>query len=247
MYIGNSVILYLIDGINKGLVGNAQNVIRSFKYADERMKEEFSKYLPEILAVFEAYDNKFGVVVRKTKDLFMLKDILDYYDGKIPPRHVAWIMSSLYNLVCYLDYSKLSHNSITLDTYFVSPRFHSGALLGGWWYSVPQECRMIGVPEEIYSIMPPHVTYKKTGSILTDLESIRLIGRELLGDRNGTKLTETGGAPMQMIDWLRGAAAGNALMDYSKWDEILDESFGERRFIEMKIDDDDLYSKVNKK
>ena len=91
--------------------------------------------------------------------------------------------------------------------------------------------------------MPPNVKDKKLGSILTDLESIRLVGRELLGDRNGTKLGEMGTAPSAMIDWVRGVASNTALNDYNKWGDILDLSFGRRRFVDMNFSKEEIYSK----
>lgn len=170
VYIGNSVLLYLIDEVHKSLFSNAERIICSFTYANDGMKSEMSKNLPKIISTFEVINNQLAVVIEKAPDLVSLRDVLDYYDGAIPPRHAAWVISCLLNICCYLDFAVLSHNSISLETFFISPENHSGSLLGGWWYSVPKGVKMLGVPEKIYSIMPPHVKDKKCGSILTDLE-----------------------------------------------------------------------------
>ncbi|MCX7920727.1 MAG: hypothetical protein N3B21_01695 [Clostridia bacterium] len=247
MYIGDRVAVYLVDDIYRDLFKNADRVIREFTFANDIMKEEISRYLPKVISKFETTDNRLGMVVEKKVDLFLLRDVLSFYDGKVPVRHVAWILSTLYNLVCYLDYADLSHNAISLDTYFISPQNHNGALLGGWWYGVYQGSKMIGVPEITYSIMPPKVADKKCGDIITDLELIRLIGRELLGDRNGSKLYAMGAAPVPIIEWLRGVSSGNALEDYRKWGRVLEESFGTRRFVEMNVTGEELYSKINGK
>ncbi|AKA67927.1 J domain-containing protein [Clostridium scatologenes] len=246
MYIGNTVVLYLLDENNKDLYENAVKIIDNFTYADLGMKEEVSKYLPKIIGKFETKDNKLGIVIQKTSDLFLLNDVLDYFDGNIPEKHAAWILSSLYNLVCYLDYAKLSHNSISLKNYFVSPKCHSGALLGGWWYAVPQGEKMLGVTEETYSIMPPKVKNTKAGDISTDLESIRLIGRELLGDKNGTNLNSKIFIPIPMINWVRGVSSSKAVEDYENWMKCLYDSFGERKFTIMNLNDTQLYEKVKK-
>lgn len=242
-YIGNSVLLYLIDEAHKNLLNNAEKIIDSFTYANDAMKREMSKYLPKVISEFEVINNQMAVVIEKTPDLVSLRDVLAYYDGAIPPRHAAWIISSLLNICCYLDFAALSHNSISPDTLFISPENHSGALLGGWWYSVSQGERMLGVPEKIYSIMPPHVKDKKCGSILTDLESVRFTGREILGDRNGTKLRDMH-IPSPMVDYLRGAASSKAVEDYSRWMEALTLSYGSRRFVDMDLTPDKLYEKV---
>lgn len=247
IYVGNTVVLYLINNEYKNLFENLSGIEKRFTFADEKMKSEFERYLPRVIGKFETLDSRFGIVVKKTPDMLTLKDVLNYYDGKMPVRHVAWIISSLMNLVCYINYTGMSHNSISLDTYFISPKLHSGSLLGGWWYSVPLGDKMLGVTEKTYSIMPPQVKSKKNGDILTDLESIRLIGRELLGDRNGTRLLESSDVPDPMVSWLRSVASGKASEEYSKWSDILYQSFGKRKFVKMEFDEDKLYLKIKNK
>jgi hypothetical protein len=235
MYISDTVLFYLIDEEHKKFVENYHTSINNLTFANDKMKAEMQKYLPKIVSEFETIGNQLGIVIEKSPDLFLLRDVLKFYAGKIPAEHAAWILSSLYNMACYIDYAGLSHNAITLENYFISAKEHSGALLGGWWYAVSQNTKMIGVPEKVYLIMPPNVKDKKLGNITTDLESIRLLGRELLGDRNGTKLMEMKAAPIAMIDWVRGAASDSALKDYRKWDDILDLSFGKRCFVNMDL------------
>lgn len=244
MYISRTVILYLINNEYMELIQNAEEVIGNFTFANDEMRLEVSKYLPKIICKFETIGNQFGVVIEKSPELFLLRDVLNFYNGEVPPCHTAWILSSLYNIICYIDYLGLSHNSISLDTFFISPKLHFGALLGGWWYTVHQNMRMLGVPEKTYAIMPPQVKAKGSGSILTDLESARLIGRELLGDENGTKLVDNRNIPSPLIYWLRGTASDSAIKDYSNWIKALEESFGKRRFVEMKLTEDTLYLKI---
>ena len=239
-YIGDSIVLYLIPKDHQEFFDNAKERINSFQYANDKMKTEASRYLPKILSIFETEDNQLGMVIEKTSDLILLKDVLDFYKGKIPDKHVAWILSTLYNLTCYLDYSGLSHNALSIDNYFISPKFHSGALLGGWWYSVPQESKLKGLPSYTYSIMPVKIKDKKIGSTITDLELIKSIGRELLGDRGGNKLLDV--APTDMVNWLRISTSNKALDNYSKWQEVLTQSFGKRKFVEMNLTSDMLYN-----
>jgi len=246
VYIGNSIVFYLIDKAHKNLFENMIKISSTFTFVDKKMKTEFEKYLPIVIRKFETTTNQLGIVIKKTADFVALRDVLNYYEGKVPARHVAWIISSLMNLVCYINYNGLSHNSISLDTYFISPKLHSGSLLGGWWYSVPLGTKMLGVSEKIYSIMPPQVKNKKCGDILTDLESIRLIGRELLGDRHGTRMLEKSYIPLPMAKWLLGVSYDSPSVEYTKWTEVLHKSFGERKFIEMELDANKLYSKIKK-
>ncbi len=242
IYLGSKMICYLLEKTQRNFYQNALQQLESFAFANEKMRLEISKYLPKLLAKFETKDY-YGMVISKTAELLCLKDVLAFYHGQLTDRHVAWILGTLYNLACYLDYAGLSHNAISLENYFISPKEHTGALLGGWWYTVKQGSKMLGVSEKLYGIMPPVVKNEKQGSILTDLEAIRLVGRELLGDPNGTRLESMKVAPSSMINWLRGVASETAYQDYQNWDQVLSASFGRKKFVTLDLSERDLYSK----
>lgn len=246
MYIGERAVLYLLTEANRAFYENGVRALEGLGFADDRMRKEVARYLPQGLGRFETVDHCWGLVVGKTPDVLLLKDVLRYYEGRVDVRHTAWILSSLYNLACYLDYSRLAHNAITMDSYFISLQQHNGALLGGWWYATPQGGRMAGVPEQIYSVLPPRVREEKRGDVQTDLEAIRLIGRELLGDRTGSRLAESGEVPEALLHWLRSAPAESAWEEYSRWKSVLERSFGARRFVEMRLTAAELYGKLNR-
>ena len=238
MYIGNNIIVYAVKKEFEDLFDNAVKVINSFKYSTKEMEEEFARCLPKILDTFQTKEILY-LVVSKTPDVFLLKDILNHFSGRMDGRHVAWIINRLYNILCYTDHLGLSHNAISLDTYFISPEFHSGLLLGGWWYAVPHGAKLISVPSTTYELLPPVVKSSKVGHISTDLELIRALGRELLGDRNGTKLLSLNEATLgPIINWLRGVASSTSnkvVTDYTKWEEVLLQVFGPRKFVKLKI------------
>lgn len=240
-YIGNNSILYLIDEEHSDFVENALSKINNLNYANDDMKTEFQKYLPNILKKFETFDKKTVILIKKTEDVFSLKDILKYYNGKVPPRHVVWILSSLYNMACFLYVNKLSHNGITIDNYYISPLYHSGLLLGGWWYTVPLGDKMLGVPADIYSVMSPEMQTLKKGDYLIDLEAIRLIGRTLLGDKNGIELLDDKEIPTPLINWVRGLPVNNPMKEYKQWEKVILDSYGKREFIVMNIDINKMY------
>ena len=241
-YIGNRSILYLIDKVHLNFVDNALDRIKNLKYENNNMKFEFEKYFPKVSRKFETKDEKVVILIEKPEDAYSLKDILNYYGNKVPSRHVTWILSSLYNIACYLYYNNLSHNGISIDNYYISPSNHSGLLLGGWWYTVPLDGKMLGVSNEIYNIMSPDMISNKIGTFLLDLESIRLIGRTLLGDKNGIAIIGDPDIPEPLIDWVRGVTVNNPIEEYKLWEKVIKESYGERKFIEMNIDKDKLYS-----
>ena len=241
MYISDTIVAYLIDNKHKNFLDNYKLRVKNFKYANDKMKTEFSKYLPNILEEFETVDNQIGIIVQKTPDLLLLKDVLDYYNGNIPDKHVAWILSSLYNIICYVSFNGLSHNAISLNNYFISPQYHSGALLGGWWYTVGQGDKMLGVSKEIYNILPPKTKENKQGNITTDLESVRFIGKQLLGEKNGCKIKYNTTIPKTLIDWMLVGSSESAVEEYSKWNIVLNNTYGKRKFVDMNLSSDILY------
>jgi hypothetical protein len=232
MYIGNTYVAYFVQKKYRNLYENVRGHL-TFEYASDKMREEFLKYLPTKLDEFET-DEHFVLVIKKTSDLLLLRDVLEYSKEKLTDRHVAWVLSRLYNLACYLDFSKLSHNAVNLNTYFISPPFHGGALLGGWWYCTPFDYAMIGVPAENYSILPPKIRDKKVGCIKSDLQAIRAVGRTLLGKQEASE-------PFKL--WLKGFCAETAFKEYELWNKVLDESYGKRKFVELPITAEMLYDK----
>ena len=249
MLIADSYVSYLVDAGHKLFFDNAVRKIGNFVYASDEMKQEVSRCLPILHKLFESQDGRFVMVLKKDPDLLLLRDVLDHYtEAGLPAeweRHVAWIQSTLHNICCYLEYAGLTHNDISPDTYFISPTGHSGALLGGWWYSERSGIKLLGVTSRTFNLMPLDVRNEKLADPRVDLELVRSVGRELLGDVSGMKLLSTNPAPEPMLVWLRHPSAGNARNDYRLWrDEVLPDSFGPRRFVELILKSDDLYGQV---
>lgn len=246
MLAGDSIVAYLVDARHRPFFDNAVRRIGNFAYASDAMRQEVSRYLPTIRKIFEARDGRLVMVLRKSPDLLLLRDVLDHFGAVgFPagwPRHVAWIQSTLHNLCCYLEYAGLTHNDISPDTYFISPRHHSGALLGGWWYSERAGLKLSGVPSRTYNLMPLDVKNGKLADPRVDLELVRSVGRELLGDISGMKFLHTRPAPAPLLAWLRHPTTGSAITDYKLWREnVLIDSFGKPSFVEMNLRPEDIY------
>lgn len=242
MYVGEDHVTYLVDPQHKGLFDNAEKLTHKFKYASDRMEKEISRYLPKGVGQFELKDKRLGMRVPKSPDMLLLRDVLNFYGGALDPKHVAWIQSSLQNLACYLSHAGIVHHNISPDTYFISPEFHSGALLGGWWYAAKQGTTISRVPTRTHEYLPFKVRHEKKAYPQTDLELILATGRELLGDITGTKLLK-GKTPKEMVAGLRVAASDDAVNSYKQWMVVLKDSFGARRFTKMDLNAVVLYAK----
>ena len=240
LFIGTETVTWLVGKEHADLFESALAVINGLPFADGRMVAEMQPALPEIAAHIETRD-QLALVMRKAPDLLLLCDVLDHCGGRMDARHVAWIISSLLNLACYLDYAKFAHNAILSNAVFISPQQHSSALLGGWWYAVRQSQPMRAAPAVTVQYAPPEAIARKRGDIRTDLELMRAVGRELLGDITGARLARDKAAPQPMLDWLRLPSCGSPVHDYQTWQQVLKASFGERRFVKLNLSTIDLY------
>lgn len=181
-YLTQNNIYYLFDVNYETFCENAKIRINDIQYPDKKMENAFSLFVPQKGLSFEkTKDNKFLIKINKNPDLIVLSDLFKHYNFNIPERHVAWIISRLSNLCCFFDYLKIAHNGIDLNSCFISPANHTLAILGGWQYSSLQNTIMIGTTKDIYALMSPKIKSNKIASIQTDLESVKSIGRKLLG------------------------------------------------------------------
>jgi len=227
-YVCDNDAVYVLDPRHEKYYKNAMQRVKSLKYANNKMQDEIGRFMPEIKHSRELEDRRWLIVVKKTDDMFLLSDLLEHFGGNIPAVHAAWIISRLSNICCYLGYMGLAHNGISLNNCFVSPKQHTIALLGGWWYCVKQGEKMIGTQRAIYDLMLD----KKMASPLPDLESAKAIGRGLSKDY-----------PKAIIKFLHGGSSDNPVTEFGKWSDALTEAFGPRRFIKLDIAKDAIYKK----
>jgi hypothetical protein len=226
-------IVYLFDFSKKKYYNNYINQIENLKYADGEMKKMFQPLFPTVIAEHDTVDNKHIIVVSKTEDVYPLRCVLDnFYKGDIPDTHLAWMVSRMMNIACYLKYNKQVHNGINIDNMFVSLQYHTILLIGGWWYAVDEDAKMIGTTKEIYSIMPPKVKADKNACSVTDVESVKAFGRKYLADS----------APQAFKNFVNSGSKDDSMAEMEKWDDALIESFGKRKFIKIEATNKQIYN-----
>ena len=230
MYVGDTNLLFAVDIKHGALFRNGRDRMTEFRYASPDMQAEMERFLPRVKRHIQGIDYEY-LLLEKTPDVVTLRDLLEHCDGKIPVKHVAWIVSSMLNVLCYLQWANLTHNAISLDTFFVSPMHHSGLLLGGWWYSRLVGSRLPAIPTRTAELM----SYGQRNSALADSsldqDLVRAVGRELLGDAVGTKLHSDLEIPKVLADWLLTSTNQTSTQDYSTWlNKVLPTAFGKRQF-----------------
>lgn len=242
MYISNNLITWkfrneFINDVKKGL-----NNIKNISFRNEKMKQDFQKYIPKLHKFIESEDY-FYVLISKESRFINLLDIYEYFNEKMDVRHVAWILSVLYNQICFLHFNNIMHGGLTIENIYIDPKMHDGIILGGWWYSLPNNEKLSILSKKAVDIAPVSMINNKKSDLLLDLEMIKSIGIQLLGHKNGIQLKNDKDVPQPLTDWLRTASLGEAVKDYSFWfNNVLPQSFGERKFVEMKININDIYT-----
>lgn len=232
-YISDTQVTFVVDGRHRALVDTAVATTRGWRFASDRMKENSSRYLPGPFTVNETDDGRVVVSVEKGMGLLPLREVLLHFGGQLDARHVAWILSRLYDLVCYLSYSRVVHHDIAMDNLFIDPERHGVALLGGWWHAKVEGASLTTVPARTHKLLPWSVQKSKKASSRTDLELVRALGRELLGV--GPTLSFPSYVPAAMAAWLKAPSGGKSVDDYRGWTKTLEASFGPRRFVAMDL------------
>jgi hypothetical protein len=241
VYIGiNTVGWYIKDGY-EDLVLNGLRTIGSIKFPDNKMKDQHQRFLPFVERTIFTSDDGYLVLMKKTEDVILLNDLIKHL-GRIDPKHVAWMISSLLNILCFYEIIGLTHNGLSPETVFVSPLHHAAFPLGGWWYALKAGNKLKYLPPSVHKVTPTDIINKKVAGIRTDLASVRMIGRTALGDPTGARLQSMSDVPKPLANWLRFPPPKKAVDDYENWMKVLKDSFGPRRFLKFDINPSAIYS-----
>src|SRR5262245_31044798 len=233
-------VAFLVEKEHATLFETGLHRIKEIRYPDARIRGDLAKFMPHVQGVYET-DKHHIAIIAKTEDAILLKDLLAHVGGQLPPKHTAWVVSSLLNLACFFEVTGLTHNAISPETIFVTAMRHAVYVLGGWWYAAPTGSQIEFLPETTYALMPRSMTTGKRADIRLDLESIRAVGRTILGDSTGLGLVCRKELPKPMANFLRLPSSGSAIDDYRAWGKALKDSFGPRRFVELPISSRDVY------
>ena len=241
-YLGGSLLTFVIEDEYADLAETARRTIAGLGYANDGMRDSLAGRLPVLKTGFKTRDQTVLILERPAETL-RLRDVLDHFGGRIDPVHVAWIVSELLNLACYLAWAGVAHDDISLDSVYIVPAQHKVWLPGGWWYANPIGGRMNALPERTLTVAPATVLDTKQASPRVALELIRLLGRELLGDPDGLRLGADPTVPKALGAWLRLPAPDSPREDYGQWPRVLRDSFGPPRFVALDLTADTLYKK----
>lgn len=199
--------------------------VENLKYEDDKMEKEFKRYFPKIVTHFETDDNKYCVLLDKTSEVLNLGHIMRSYQSKgqkFPAKQAAWILNRLYNITCYMNFYNKVSNGISLDNIWVSPEMHTVLLYNGWEYTTHKDADMLGCPKDVYRVLPIKVKDSKKSKLITDLESIKQVGRILYQGYDNLE---------HINKFLKLGVSDDVFEEWDKYSEALNKDFGKREFI----------------
>ena len=121
MYVAENNIIFVIDRSKKQYYDNYVSKTRRFPKLDKNVWKTIQYMVPEVSKHFETIDGDFAIIVNKPCKIYPLKEILNYFGGKLRPEYVASMVNRLHNFVCYLELIGMNHNGITIENLFFAP------------------------------------------------------------------------------------------------------------------------------
>lgn len=239
--VGSKTIAYEVPSEFADVVANEQERIGALRFANDGMKAQMQHFLPVIEKVVETSD-RIVTILKRPADCVLLTDLIAHFSGSIPAVHVAWIVSSLENMCCYLGYLGIAHGAISPSNILVCPERHSIVLVGGWGFATEFGKRPLALPERTASRIPGLAVAGSTVDAKTDLTLIRATAQDALGSSGGGGLMMDKSVPEQVARWLLLPPKGSAQSDYESWGVCLTEAWGKRTFVKMDADPRKIYA-----
>lgn len=237
--IGSSHVTYVIPHEHEDLVIAGLRAIGTIRFPTPEFKTALEQFFPKTLKVLELADRGgWSISLAKDPDDVLISDLMDLMGGRIPAEHVAWMVSSMLNLLSYLgEVNKMTVNGLTPSTVFVNPQRHSASFLGGWWYAASTGSGITALPPETYRLAPNKLRIHKKASPELDLACVKHIARVALGDPSGGSLRTRGDVRKEVAEFLLTPAGRSAVVEYKSWYEVL----GKRKFVPLRVTGNDVY------
>ncbi len=217
----NIIFRFLKNWEQKALDCRKGVAMLDYPSADTR---SLSDFFPQIAGGYALTDNTGLLVLQKEETEYPL-----CLFGRLPGRHVAWIISRMENLCCVLEYSHLVHPRFGMDTLYINPYTHQASLYGHFWNVVKNNT--------------PSGDHRSVYTTRDNLTALRHTAAQLLGYPKAGMVQVTEDVPQALADFLNQPPKNTAYEDFALWDEMLIKAYGERKFIRMQADDATVYGK----
>lgn len=233
IFVGETSIAYVVGKTNEDLANRAS--ARKWTF-EANHRKDLEPLFPNPTREIRLHDGRM-FVYRRNRDQVLLRDLMDA-DGKIPGPSVAWMISRMLNLACFLDYKQVSHLALSPDVLFVSPENHTMALVGPTIFATDYGKKPLAAPKRTLEVVPAIRGEKFAAGPQADLKLIRDIGLHLLGDPSGNRLRTFDDVRPEIATWLTNPPAPTALEDFQSWEQTL----GPRKFVKYPKSASDYYA-----
>lgn len=250
MYVAKRNVIYIFEKQYEKYAMNYMDMISRITFPTADMEKELKNYVPKRVTDCRLADGSIFIAIEKKEGTYPLRML-----GILLDRHVAWVISRLENLCCLLHYNNMVLNGLTVDNLFVDPVNHQIYLYGGWWFAGFVSAEVIGASAEVKPYLENSIRSRllfrpsdkrSRNCFRTDLESIRMAAITLLGYFDKNALLQDKLLPVPFREFLLKGAEEDARADFRKWDRVLMESYGERKFIPLSVTEEEIYSERNK-
>lgn len=237
LYVGSRHLIWATERKHDDLARRWLETTKRYKFATDKMRDEVSRYLPRARHNTVALGDRTYTIIARPLDHVRVADVIAV-KGPFDPKHAAWIISSAYNLSCWLQYSDVKHLDFTPESYFIDPATHIGALLGGWYYTGKNGDARHGGPLAVPT---------RTGHLArlsrdaAHLSQIKIMGRRLFGCTSIAELRRSADVPSYVKTWLLDPAGANPVQEYRTWTELLERTFGKRKFTVLSLTSKEVY------
>ncbi|ONG58146.1 hypothetical protein BKE38_03390 [Pseudoroseomonas deserti] len=232
LLVGDAAWAWVIEPGQADLARNAAARIAGLRFADAAMRAQMAPLLPQVLSMDEGIEGTALLMRREPTDI-LLRDTVEAAGGALGPRHVAWICSGLLHLACFLAVNRLVHGDIGPESVCIAPESHRVGLPGGWWYATPEGAPMPALPLRSVDVAPAALLDDGLADPALDQALIRRTGREIAGP--------LAALPPPLADWLGQERFSDAVTEYGRWQQVLEASFGPRRFAVLDLDARSIY------
>ncbi|WP_419898918.1 hypothetical protein [Roseomonas sp. USHLN139] len=232
LLVGDEAWAWVVEPGQADLARNAVARIGGLRFADAAMRAQMAPLLPQILSVGEGMEGT-ALLVRREPTEILLRDAVQAAGGALGPRHVAWVCSGLLHLACFLAVNRLVHGDLGLDSLCIEPASHRVGLPGGWWYATPEGAPMPALPLRSVDVAPAALLDEGLADPALDQALIRRTGREIAGP--------LAALPPPLAAWLAQESFSDAVTEYGRWQQVLEASFGPRRFAVLDLDARAIY------
>ena len=184
---------------------------------------DLERRLPKVL---RAKDN--ATIFKLPRGAVSMAKVMESYPDGLPPVHVAWIASRLYELVMEISHAGFCCCGLAPEALAVIVKPH-GVLTLDWRFSCKAGEKMTAVPRLLVPLLP----HDRIASPKFDLASIHRIALVLLGDPSGLGtilLRKDPPPPRKFLDWFRSAPVLEPVDHYRTYRQLLETVFGPPKY-----------------